>query len=46
MIPSSNIPIPEVNEIGVVLGNKSAPGFPGARLFNGDHVIDKVEELV
>lgn len=29
MIPSSNIPIPEVNEIGVVMGNKSAPGVPG-----------------
>ena len=45
MIPSSNIPIPEVNEIGVVLGNKSAPGVPGNRLFNGDSTIDKMELL-
>lgn len=45
MIPSSVIPIPEVNEIGVVCGNKSAPGMVGARLFNGDEVIDKIEEL-
>jgi glycine hydroxymethyltransferase len=45
MIPSSNIPIPEVNELGVVMGNKSAPGVPGARFFNGDSVIDKMEEF-
>jgi len=30
MIASSNIPIPDVNEIGVVLGNKSSPGFVGS----------------
>lgn len=45
MIASSNIPIPDVNEIGSILGNKSSPGFVGNWYFNGDQVIDKVEEL-
>lgn len=29
MIASSNIPIPNINELGVVLGNKSSPGNIG-----------------
>lgn len=45
MIASSNIPIPDVNEVGVTLGNKSSPGNIGSRYFNGDQVIDKMEEL-
>jgi glycine/serine hydroxymethyltransferase len=28
-----------------VLGNKSSPGYPSGRFFNGDAVIDKIEKL-
>ena len=45
LIASSNIPIPEMNEITSHLSNKSSPGFPDARHFNGDGIIDKVERL-
>lgn len=45
LIASSNIPIPEMNEITTHLSNKSSPGFPDDRHFNGDQYIDKVERL-
>ena len=45
LIASSNIPIPQMNEVTNLLSNKSSPGFPGKRDFNGDSVIDKVEKL-
>ena len=45
LIASSNIPIPGCNEATMALGNKSSPGYPGGRYFNGDAIIDKVERL-
>jgi glycine hydroxymethyltransferase len=45
MIASSNIPIPNINELGVVLGNKSSPGNIGGWFFNGDYIIDEVEKI-
>mmetsp|Transcript_41069 Transcript_41069/g.47258 ORF Transcript_41069/g.47258 Transcript_41069/m.47258 type:complete len:240 (+) Transcript_41069:18-737(+) len=45
LIASSNVPIPDMNESTGHLSNKSAPGYPNARFFNGDHVLDKVEKI-
>lgn len=45
LIASSNIPIPEMNEITNHLSNKSSPGYPGKRFFNGDNIIDRLEKL-
>lgn len=45
LIASSNIPIPGCNEATMALGNKSSPGYPGSRYFNGDSSIDKIERL-
>ena len=45
LIASSNIPVPEMNEITGHLSNKSSPGYPGSRFFNGDNVMDKLERL-
>jgi len=45
LIASSNIPVPDMNEITGHLSNKSSPGYPGDRKFNGDNIIDKIERL-
>lgn len=45
LIASSNIPIAGVNECSTLLSNKSSPGYPSGRFFNGDQTIDKVEKL-
>lgn len=45
LIASSNIPVPEMNEVTGLLSNKSSPGYPGSRYFNGDAVIDKLEQI-
>lgn len=45
LIASSNIPIAGVNEWTMLLGNKSSPGYPSGRFFNGDQCIDKVEKI-
>lgn len=45
LIASSNIPVAGVNESTTLLGNKSSPGYPESRFFNGDGSIDKIERL-
>jgi glycine hydroxymethyltransferase len=45
LIASSNIPVAGVNEPTTLLGNKSSPGYPESRFFNGDSTIDKIERL-
>lgn len=45
LIASSNIPIAGINECTTLLGNKSSPGYPDGRFFNGDETIDKIERL-
>jgi hypothetical protein len=45
LIASSNVPFAGINELTNVLGNKSSPGYPSGRFFNGDAVIDKIEKL-
>lgn len=45
LIASSNIAVPFINEPMMPLGNKSSPGYPEARFFSGDRVIDQIENI-
>lgn len=47
MIPSENITSKAVEEaVGSVLGNKYAEGYPYKRYYQGQEVVDQVEDLV
>ena len=47
MIPSENIASYAVEEaVGSCLGNKYAEGYPGRRYYQGQQVVDQVENLV
>lgn len=47
MIPSENIISKAVEEaVGSVLGNKYAEGYPYKRYYQGQHIVDLVEDIV
>lgn len=47
MIPSENIASEAVEEaVGSCLGNKYAEGYPGKRYYEGQQIVDQIEQLV
>jgi len=46
LIPSENIvSVPVLEAMGSILTNKYSEGFPGARYYGGNEIIDKIEIL-